>query len=61
VAWEEHEGWNKYVIGEFQNYKAAKAYSNNVRDNNGVPGPFVTSYLDGVRISVQEALEKQGR
>jgi hypothetical protein len=61
VAWEEHEGWNKYVIGEFQNYKAAKAYSNSVRDNNGVPGPFVTSYLDGVRISVQEALEKQGR
>ncbi|MBX7182482.1 MAG: hypothetical protein K1X82_10240 [Bacteroidia bacterium] len=61
VAWEEHEGWNKYVIGEFQNYKAAKAYSNSVRDNNGVPGPFVTAYQDGVRISVQEALDKQGR
>jgi len=61
VNWEEHEGWNKYVIGSFQNYKAAKAYSNSVRDNNRVPGPFVTSYIDGTRITVQEALEKQGR
>jgi len=61
VNWEDHEGWNKYVVGSFQNYKAAKAYSNSVRDNNGVPGPFVTSYMDGSRITVQEALEKQGR
>ncbi len=61
VNWEEHEGLNKYVVGGFGSYKAAKNFSNSIRDNNAVPGPFVTAYKDGARITVQEALGIQGR
>lgn len=61
VVIEEHEGMYKYVLGEFGSYRPAKTYSNELRDNNGVDGPFVTAYNDGVRIHVKEALELAGR
>lgn len=61
VVIEEHEGLFKYVIGEFGSYRPAKTFSNELRDNNSVEGPFVTSYNDGSRIHVKEALEIAGQ
>ena len=61
VVIEEHEGLNKYVVGEFGSYRPAKTFSNELRDNNSVEGPFVTAYNDGVRIHVKEALEIAGQ
>ena len=61
VVIEEHEGLYKYVVGEFGSYRPAKTFSNELRDSNGVDGPFVTSYNDGTRIHVKEALEIAGQ
>ena len=61
VVIEEHEGMFKYVVGEFGSYRPAKTFSNELRDSNNVVGPFVTSYNDGARIHVKEALEIAGQ
>lgn len=61
VSVEEHEGLFKYVVGEFGSYRAAKTFSNELRDNNGVDGPFVTAYNNGIRIHVKEALDIAGQ
>ncbi|MFT4595199.1 MAG: hypothetical protein ACI85G_001122 [Psychroserpens sp.] len=61
VVIEEHEDLFKYVIGEFGSYRPAKTFSNELRDTNGVAGPFVTSYNDGARVHVKEALEIAGQ
>jgi hypothetical protein len=60
VFYEEHEGWHKYTVGNFNSYRAAKTFANEIRDNNGVTGSFVVAYNKGVRISVQEALNLSG-
>jgi len=60
IFWEEHEGWNKYTVGNFNSYRAAKTFANEIRDNNGVTGSFVVAYNNGTRISVQEALNLAG-
>jgi cell division septation protein DedD len=51
---EMQDGWYKYTIGTFENYKDAK----NMRDEKGNLStvPFVAAYYNGKRISVQEAL-----
>lgn len=61
ISIEEHEGLFKYVVGEFGSYRPAKTFSNELRDNNSVDGPFVTSYNDGTRIHVREALDIAGQ
>ena len=61
VMLEENEGMFKYVVGEFGSYRPAKTFSNSLRDNNGVDGPFVTAYKDGTRIHVKEALDIAGQ
>lgn len=54
---ERHEGWIKYVTGRFADYRSARdqrqAY---IAANYNFPGPFVTAYNNGERITVQEAL-----
>ncbi len=54
---ERHEGWIKYVTGSHPNYRSARdqrvAF---VQAGHNFPGPFVTAYNDGTRITVQEAL-----
>ncbi len=61
VVIEEHEGLFKYVVGEFGSYRPAKTFSNELRDNNSVEGPFVTAYNNGTRIHVKEALDIAGQ
>lgn len=54
---ENHEGWVKYTTGRYNEYRQARdAREQITRDHNSLPGPFVTAYNDGARITVQEAL-----
>ncbi|MEN9948650.1 MAG: hypothetical protein RL106_1473 [Bacteroidota bacterium] len=52
-----HEGWMKWTVGSYSDYKDArgKRESLNAKCPN-LPGPFVTAFQDGNRITVQEAL-----
>jgi hypothetical protein len=53
---EDHDGWKKYTIGGYAQYKEARDQREFVKNTHGVNGPFVTAYNNGVRITVQEAL-----
>ena len=54
---ERHEGWIKYTTGRFPEYRAARDQRQAfVAAGNNFPGPFVTAYNNGDRITVQEAL-----
>ena len=52
---ENHDGWIKYTTGRFDQYKEARNKRNDLNSNE-FPGPFVTAYNFGQRITVQEAL-----
>ncbi|MFM7106958.1 MAG: hypothetical protein ACKOW8_15725, partial [Flavobacteriales bacterium] len=54
---ENHDGWVKYVAGKYDAYTDARAAREGLKqESRDLPGPFVTAYQDGERISVQEAL-----
>jgi hypothetical protein len=52
-----HEGWMKWTVGSFSDYKDARGKRESLSAScPQLPGPFVTAYQDGNRITVQEAL-----
>ncbi len=54
---ENHNGWIKYTAGSYAQYKDARdARVKITSESSNLPGPFVTAYNDGERITVQEAL-----
>lgn len=54
---ENHNGWIKYTTGMYTQYKDARdARVKITGESSKLPGPFVTAYNDGERITVQEAL-----
>jgi hypothetical protein len=54
---EHHNGWVKYTTGNFTQYKDARdARVKITNQSDKLPGPFVTAYNDGERITVQEAI-----
>lgn len=59
---ENHEGWIKYTVGGWNAYKGARDKREDlVAAGYELPGPFVTAYNDGARITVQEALMLSGQ
>ena len=56
IMLENHDGWIKYTIGGFDTYKTARNRRTVVTAGYELPGPFVSAYNDGTRITVQEAL-----
>jgi hypothetical protein len=55
VMQEMHEGWFKYTVGGYAKYIEARNKREDLVSYN-LPGPFVTAYNNGNRITVQEAL-----
>ena len=57
---EHHNGWLKYVTGMFETPELARAHRDYLNSScHDLPGPFITAYHNGERISVQEALMLQ--
>jgi len=54
---ENHDGWIKYTTGGYPAYQSARDKRMAlVEGQHNFPGPFVTAYNSGQRITVQEAL-----
>lgn len=51
---ERHGGLNKYTIGKFRDYEMAQAFKKDIQ-RLGIRDAWVVPYIDGVRVTMQEA------
>ncbi len=52
-----HEGWKKYITGNFTNYAEATAFKNKTQEK--IPDAFVVAYENGIRIPVNDAIRNK--
>ena len=55
------DGYTRYVVGEFTDYKQAKAFKEEVRTTYGVKDAFLVAYNKDELISVRDALKLLGK
>ncbi len=48
-----HEGWKKYLTGNFTTLDEAASFKNKTKEN--IPDAFIVAYENGVRITLEEA------